>query len=84
MAVLSNPKDVSRLNVPFPLIIQEFVNHGGVIYKVYVMGSKHWVQTRPSLSNMARDCEFQVFDSQKMKSLKILLAEEEVGAGIRF
>ncbi|KAM8952251.1 inositol-tetrakisphosphate 1-kinase-like [Pelodytes ibericus] len=34
-----------------PCLLQSFINHGAVLYKVFVVGSEHYVVQRPSLRN---------------------------------
>uniref|UniRef100_A0A7S0RNW4 Inositol-tetrakisphosphate 1-kinase n=1 Tax=Chlamydomonas leiostraca TaxID=1034604 RepID=A0A7S0RNW4_9CHLO len=34
-----------------PLVVQQFVEHGGVLFKVYVLGARTVVSKRPSLGN---------------------------------
>ena len=41
-------------DIPKPSIIQEFHNHGGVMYKIYVIGEKYRICQRPSIKNL--DC----------------------------
>jgi hypothetical protein len=40
------------LEVPFPYLIQPFLNHDGVILKVYVLGDTLLQLRRPSLENV--------------------------------
>jgi hypothetical protein len=50
MAVFSEYKDVMQLDYgDAALTIQEFVNHGGTIYKVYVLGDDKHIVKRVSL-----------------------------------
>lgn len=41
----------STPNVKPPLVVQQFVEHGGRLYKVYVLGEQTVVTQRPSLKN---------------------------------
>lgn len=34
-----------------PCVLQSFVNHGAVLYKVFVVGDKHCCVERPSIKN---------------------------------
>jgi hypothetical protein len=34
------------------VILQQFVNHGGIIFKVYVAGDWYKIQTRPSMADV--------------------------------
>ena len=38
--------------VPMPAIAQEFVNHSGRVFKVYVMGERVFHTVRPSIPNL--------------------------------
>jgi len=78
MVVVLNAKGLER--IPTPCLVQEYANHDGMLYKVYVMGEKVWVFPRNSLPNLpvadgSKDCcdeeffnkdySFVEFDSQK-------------------
>ena len=39
-------------DMPIPCIIQEFCNHGGILYKVYMMGESYRCCQRPSIKNL--------------------------------
>mmetsp|Transcript_96511 Transcript_96511/g.133797 ORF Transcript_96511/g.133797 Transcript_96511/m.133797 type:complete len:343 (+) Transcript_96511:113-1141(+) len=39
-------------SVPKPVVLQPFVNHGGYIYKIYILGDHIAQMTRPSLPDM--------------------------------
>ncbi|ORX53606.1 inositol 1, 3, 4-trisphosphate 56-kinase [Hesseltinella vesiculosa] len=49
-----------------PLILQEFIQHDGVIAKVYVAGEQIDVSLRPSLINQSQRNEVIHFDSQTL------------------
>lgn len=54
-------------DLPIPCIIQEFCNHGGVVYKVFVIGDRFNICERPSVRNV--DCtsrESLVFDTRNV------------------
>ena len=42
----------SLVNVPQPSLLQEFHNHNGVIYKVFVVGNNFNICERPSIKNL--------------------------------
>ena len=49
------------------IVVQEFVNHDGIIYKIYVIDSFMEVQLRQSIANVdlgAVKDNFMIFDSQ--------------------
>lgn len=59
-------------NISESCLLQEYSNHDGILYKVYVLGSKQWVFCRPSLPNLpegenvsADSPGFVEFDSQR-------------------
>ncbi|CAO3600768.1 unnamed protein product [Absidia cylindrospora] len=49
-----------------PIIIQKFIQHDGVIIKVYVADGQIHVSTRPSFTNVTQDTDLIYFDSQKL------------------
>ncbi|ORZ15950.1 inositol-tetrakisphosphate 1-kinase [Absidia repens] len=49
-----------------PIIIQKFIQHDGVIIKVYVADGHIHVSTRPSFINVTQDADLIYFDSQKL------------------
>mmetsp|Transcript_15093 Transcript_15093/g.40824 ORF Transcript_15093/g.40824 Transcript_15093/m.40824 type:complete len:443 (+) Transcript_15093:139-1467(+) len=63
LAVLHDIKSLEKLVVGLsedlqpPLVVQQFVEHGGVLYKVYVLGNRTVVTKRPSLGDKYLDKE---------------------------
>ncbi|OHT06524.1 Inositol 1, 3, 4-trisphosphate 5/6-kinase family protein [Tritrichomonas foetus] len=54
------------VNFPAPAILQEYKNHGGVVYKVYTLGSKIECDLRPSTRDILPGETFNLdFHSQK-------------------
>ncbi|CAL1575153.1 unnamed protein product [Knipowitschia caucasica] len=49
MAIIFNEEDLK--DVKPPCVIQSFINHNAVLYKVFVVGDSHTVVERPSLKN---------------------------------
>ncbi|XP_066934730.1 inositol-tetrakisphosphate 1-kinase-like [Clytia hemisphaerica] len=47
--------DEKLFDLPVPCLLQEFCNHGGVIYKVFVIGDRVSMCERPSIQNI--DCD---------------------------
>jgi len=39
-----------------PSVAQTFIDHGALLYKIYVIGDKYHMVERPSLRNFAKDC----------------------------
>lgn len=50
MGVLMGSRGIEK--VQGPCLLQEYANHDGLLYKVYVLGNKVWVFQRPSLPNL--------------------------------
>lgn len=71
MAILLGTSAFSK--VPPRSIIQEYVNHNAILYKVYVLGEHVYVYPRPSLPNLpiplprseSTEMELLEFDSQR-------------------
>lgn len=49
MAIIFSAEDLK--DVKPPCVIQSFINHNAVLYKVFVIGESHTVVERPSLKN---------------------------------
>ncbi|MEE6490572.1 hypothetical protein FKM82_015906 [Ascaphus truei] len=49
MSLIFNGKGLSEVTPP--CLLQSFVNHSATLYKVFVVGSQHFVVQRPSLRN---------------------------------
>ncbi|KAM7451473.1 Inositol-tetrakisphosphate 1-kinase [Porites harrisoni] len=49
MAVIFNEEGLKDL-MP-PCVVQQFVNHNAVLFKVFVAGNKHYIVKRPSIKN---------------------------------
>jgi len=66
MAVVWSAEDVDRFT--YPLYVQEYINHDGTIFKVYVLGEHNFIVTRVSLPNFPLDYQQPVrFNSQDWK-----------------
>lgn len=50
MGIVLNPKGLPHVNTP--CLLQEYANHDGTLYKVYVLGDDIHVFCRPSLPNL--------------------------------
>ncbi|KAF1745043.1 hypothetical protein MXB_3369 [Myxobolus squamalis] len=44
-----------------PCIIQQFYNHGGVVYKLYIIGDEWYICARPSIINLDQENHEPVF-----------------------
>ena len=73
MGILLDRKGIAKSMLNMPCLIQEYVNHDELLYKVYVLGNRVWVFPRPSLPNLPSGQSKSVdgehhyvdFDSQK-------------------
>ena len=48
-------------DLPIPCIIQEFCNHGGILYKVFMMGDSYRTCERPSIKNFSCHTQPSIF-----------------------
>ncbi|KAG9152735.1 hypothetical protein Leryth_018898 [Lithospermum erythrorhizon] len=55
MLLVYNNGGLNKLNVKPPIVLQEFVNHGGVIFKVYVVGEFVKCVKRKSLPDVSEE-----------------------------
>lgn len=69
MCIFYSPDQVARTDDKF--ILQEFIPHGGILYKVYVIGEEQRIQVRPSLPShwLEPASQPRSFDSQSLKRL---------------
>jgi glutathione synthase/RimK-type ligase-like ATP-grasp enzyme len=66
MAVVWSAKDIDHFT--YPLYVQEYINHDGTIFKIYVLGEHNFTVTRVSLPNFAPEYQAPVqFNSQDWK-----------------
>ncbi|CAO3587067.1 unnamed protein product [Absidia cylindrospora] len=64
-----------------PIIVQHFIQHDGVIIKVYVARGQIHVSTRPSFINVTEDTAIIEFDSQLLpKQFDDSTASQELGS----
>lgn len=69
MAVVLRRQGLNK--VQRPCLLQQYTNHNGMLYKVYVLGDRVWVFHRPSLPDLPlHECEsaspeYVEFDSQR-------------------
>jgi inositol-1,3,4-trisphosphate 5/6-kinase/inositol-tetrakisphosphate 1-kinase len=70
MGILFGKSGLEHINEPS--LLQEYSNHDGILYKVYVLGNKQWVYRRSSLPNLPEGesedqngSGFVEFDSQR-------------------
>jgi len=58
MALVLHPEGFPGLEVPTPAIVQEYVDHGGVVWKVYVLGEEVFISRRrstPDVGSLLQD-----------------------------
>ncbi|XP_068635082.1 inositol-tetrakisphosphate 1-kinase 1-like [Aristolochia californica] len=55
MALVFNRDGLLKLKLKLPVVLQEFINHGGVIFKVYVVGEYVKCVTRKSLPDISEE-----------------------------
>ena len=66
MAVVWSVKDIDQFT--YPLYVQEYINHDGTIFKIYVLGEHNFTVTRVSLPNFAPEYQAPMkFNSQDWK-----------------
>nr|XP_043610733.1 inositol-tetrakisphosphate 1-kinase 1-like [Erigeron canadensis] len=53
MSLVLNQQGLTKLDIEFPVVLQQFVNHGGVIFKVYVAGDYVKCVVRGSLADIS-------------------------------
>lgn len=62
MTLVPNPQHIHLLGPYYdknePVIFQEFIQHDGVIFKVYVVDGTSFVQVRPSFKNVTLEGKF--------------------------
>eukprot|EP00271_Cylindrocystis_brebissonii_P009617 TRINITY_DN2464_c0_g1_i1.p1 TRINITY_DN2464_c0_g1~~TRINITY_DN2464_c0_g1_i1.p1 ORF type:complete len:537 (-),score=121.55 TRINITY_DN2464_c0_g1_i1:362-1972(-) len=66
-------------HVELPTVVQEFVNHGGVLFKLYVLGDYVMVAKRQSLPDIPQDSVFQQKPNPKSTSGDEVVMEEAPG-----
>jgi len=69
MRLVFNHENLTDLKLP--CVIQEFCNHGGVVYKVYIINGDFYMCERPSIKDV--DCQSRdslYFDTRKISKLE--------------
>ncbi|CAN6466065.1 unnamed protein product [Victoria cruziana] len=85
MAIVFKMEDFAGLPVPVPAIIQEYIDHGSLIYKFYVLGDAIFHAVRKSTPNAAVLSQSSAISGSKaivFDSLKSLPTEENRSADI--
>jgi inositol-1,3,4-trisphosphate 5/6-kinase/inositol-tetrakisphosphate 1-kinase len=44
--------DAGLKDIEVPCVAQSFINHNAVMYKIFVIGSQHYIVERPSIKNL--------------------------------
>ncbi|KAM9092902.1 inositol-tetrakisphosphate 1-kinase isoform X1 [Balaenoptera acutorostrata] len=82
MAIVFNQEGLSAIQLP--CVVQNFINHNAVLYKVFVVGESYTVVQRPSLKNFSAgtsDRESIFFNSHnvsKPESSSVLTALDKI------
>ncbi|KAI8980978.1 inositol-tetrakisphosphate 1-kinase [Pilobolus umbonatus] len=82
MILIPSVKDISLIRKYIkddPVMLQEFIQHDGVIVKVYVADGEISATTRPSFKNLDHNADIVYFDSQRIpKSFEDIEATEDI------
>lgn len=76
MAIIFSEEDLK--DVKPPCVIQSFINHNAVLYKVFVVGDSYTVVERPSLKNFPAGPAGKETDRQRERQ-----AERETGGEVQ-
>ncbi|ESN91186.1 hypothetical protein HELRODRAFT_194518 [Helobdella robusta] len=81
MMIVMN-EDGLREDVNFPCVLQNFINHDAKLFKVFVVGDRHFVVARPSIKNLyanenAKTIHFRSSDISKSNSTSYLNVMDE-------
>lgn len=74
MAIVFNQEGLSAIQPP--CVVQNFINHNAVLYKVFVVGESYTVVQRPSLKNFSA--------GTSGNPLPLILSEPNPGAELRW
>jgi len=70
MAIIFSEEAVDDIN--FPCVIQQFVNHSSILYKVAAVGQRMYICERPSVKNLQRSLDRTVyFDSMTVSKRNV-------------
>ena len=70
MAIIFSEAAVTDIN--FPCVIQQFVNHNSMLYKVAAVGQRMYICERPSVKNLERSLDDTVyFDSMTVSKRNV-------------
>lgn len=72
MAIIFSEEDLK--NVTPPCVIQSFINHNAMLYKVFVVGESYTVVERPSLRNFPSGAAGEVPEQKTPVQASHLLA----------
>ncbi|OXA60542.1 inositol-tetrakisphosphate 1-kinase [Folsomia candida] len=79
MTLIFNEKGLHE--IAFPCVVQSFINHNAVLYKLFTLGEKYFLIERPSIKNFHK-CEehapihFDGNEVSKANSINILTVQE--------
>lgn len=89
MALVFKFEDFEGLGIPLPAIVQEYVDHGSLLFKFYVLGRKVFHAVKKSMPNSSYLCSMAeksgsgavLFNS--LKSLPVAKEDDSSGSGIK-
>eukprot|EP00262_Sarcandra_glabra_P019769 TRINITY_DN7604_c0_g2_i1.p1 TRINITY_DN7604_c0_g2~~TRINITY_DN7604_c0_g2_i1.p1 ORF type:complete len:188 (+),score=45.92 TRINITY_DN7604_c0_g2_i1:37-564(+) len=88
MAIVFKIEDFRDLGIPLPAIVQEYIDHGSMIFKFYVLGEKVFHAVKKSIPNadvLISSSEKNGFSPIIFDSLKSLpTAEKDLSSGSGF
>ncbi|WVZ65582.1 hypothetical protein U9M48_014920 [Paspalum notatum var. saurae] len=81
MALVFQIEEFSKLSVPLPAVLQEYVDHGSKIFKFYVIGDKVFHAVRNSMPNasfLKSSSEGEPLTFNSLKTLPVATKEQQV------
>lgn len=78
MCVVKNYTDLLKAELQLPSLFQTFHEHGGIIYKIYVVNSNVSACIKNSISIIDKDDSIFRFDTSELKNQQSRYTEEEL------
>ncbi|GFO35239.1 inositol-tetrakisphosphate 1-kinase [Plakobranchus ocellatus] len=69
MSIIFNEEHLSDINPP--CVVQSFINHNALLYKVFVVGCKQFITQRPSLKNLYPGNLFSLYSEENHPGIKV-------------
>ncbi|KAG6402906.1 hypothetical protein SASPL_135120 [Salvia splendens] len=82
MSLVFNEEGLRGLNLSQPFVLQEFVNHGGVIFKVYVAGQHIQCVKRKSLPDISEEKLSVSENSVSFSQISNVTAQDQSDDGV--